>query len=294
MSTGAISVRGRRMRSSAHYRLEHIGGRLAIHVTLLILSIIFTLPFFWMLSSSLKTDAEIFQVPPTIIPRTIQFSNFPAAVTTINFFGYLLNTIRYSVFATIGAVISNLVVSYGFSRIKWPGRDKVFFFVVSTMMLPGAVTMIPLYVLFSRLNWVGSLKPLIIPAYFGNAYYIFLIRQFMMTLPVELDDAARIDGCNEGTIFTRIVLPLSKPAITTVALFELLWTWNNFLGPLIYLRDTTTFTLSVGIQLFFTQHGAEWGLLMAASAMFTVPMVILFFFAQRTFIEGITLTGIKG
>jgi len=191
-------------------------------------------------------------------------------------------------------VISNLVVSYGFSRIKWPGRDKVFFFVVSTMMLPGAVTMIPLYVLFSRLNWVGSLKPLIIPAYFGNAYYIFLIRQFMMTLPVELDDAARIDGCNEGTIFTRIVLPLSKPAITTVALFELLWTWNNFLGPLIYLRDTTTFTLSVGIQLFFTQHGAEWGLLMAASAMFTVPMVILFFFAQRTFIEGITLTGIKG
>jgi len=275
-------------------RIGKVLQKVGTHLLLITVSIIFVLPFFWMISSSVKTDAEIFRIPPTVIPREFQFSNFPESVTAINFFGYLRNTIRYSLLATLGAVISNTIIAYGFSRIEWPGRDAVFFLVISTMMLPFAVRMIPLYVFFSRIGWVPSLKPLIIPTYFGNAYYIFLMRQFMLTFPMELDDAARIDGCNELGIFSRIVVPLSRPAITTVAIFELLFTWNNFIGPLIYLRDTDTFTLSVGLQLFFTQHGAEWDLLMAASTLFTLPMVILFFFAQRTFIEGITLTGIKG
>jgi multiple sugar transport system permease protein len=267
---------------------------LTTHLLLILFCVVFMLPFLWMISSSLKSDEEIFQIPPALFPSQPMWGNYLAAVQTINFFGYLWNTIVYSALATFGAVISNAMIAYGFARIRWPGRDILFFFVIATMMLPWAATMIPLYVLFTRIGWVPSLKPLVVPAFFGSAYYIFLLRQFLMTLPTELDDAARIDGCNEWGIFRRIVLPLAKPALTAVALFELLWAWNNFLGPLIYLRDPDTYTLSVGIQLYFTQHGAEWGLLMAAGTLFTLPMVVLFFFAQRTFIEGITLTGIKG
>jgi len=266
----------------------------ASHAVLVTLSIVFIAPFIWMLSSSLKPNAEIFLIPPRLFPQEWRFSNYIESVQAINFFGYLLNTLKYSIATTIGAVASNAMIAYGFARVRWPGRDAVFFFVIATMMLPAAVTMIPLFVFFSRLGWVPSLKPLVIPAYFGNAYFIFLLRQFLITLPQELDDAARIDGCSELGIFSRIVLPLAKPALISVFLFELIWTWNNFMGPLIYLRDPRTFTLSVGLQMYFTQHGAEWGYLMAAGTLFTLPMIVLFFIGQRQFIEGITLTGIKG
>jgi len=266
----------------------------ASHAVLVTLSIVFMAPFIWMLSSSLKPNAEIFLIPPRLFPQEWRFSNYIESVQAINFFGYLLNTLKYSIATTIGAVASNAMIAYGFARVRWPGRDAVFFFVIATMMLPAAVTMIPLFVFFSRLGWVPSLKPLVIPAYFGNAYFVFLLRQFLMTLPQELDDAARIDGCSEIGIFSRIVLPLAKPALISVFLFELIWTWNNFMGPLIYLRDPRTFTLSVGLQMYFTQHGAEWGYLMAAGTLFTLPMIVLFFIGQRQFIEGITLTGIKG
>jgi len=266
----------------------------ASHAVLVTLSIVFMAPFIWMLSSSLKPNAEIFLIPPRLFPQEWRFSNYIESVQAINFFGYLLNTLKYSIATTIGAVASNAMIAYGFARVRWPGRDAVFFFVIATMMLPAAVTMIPLFVFFSRLGWVPSLKPLVIPAYFGNAYFIFLLRQFLITLPQELDDAARIDGCSELGIFSRIVLPLAKPALISVFLFELIWTWNNFMGPLIYLRDPRTFTLSVGLQMYFTQHGAEWGYLMAAGTLFTLPMIVLFFIGQRQFIEGITLTGIKG
>ena len=266
----------------------------ASHTVLIALSIVFMMPFVWMVSSSLKPNAEIFLMPPRLFPEEWRFANYIESVQAINFFGYLLNTLKYSVVTTIAAVASNAMIAYGFSRVRWPGRDAVFFFVIATMMLPGAVTMIPLFVFFSQLGWVPSLKPLVIPAFFGNAYFIFLLRQFLITLPQELDDAARIDGCSEWGIFTRIVLPLAKPALISVFLFELLWTWNNFMGPLIYLRDPKTYTLSVGLQMYFTQHGAEWGYLMAAGTLFTLPMIVVFFIGQRQFIEGITLTGIKG
>jgi multiple sugar transport system permease protein len=256
-------------RGPVRSRTTRLIGQGAAHVILIALSVTFMLPFVWMVSSSLKPEHEIFLIPPTIIPREFRLLNYPEAVNSINFFGFLLNTLKYVFFATIGAVLCNPLIGYGFSRIDWRGRDAVFILVIATMMLP-----------FS--------------AYFGNPYLIFLMRQFMMTLPVELDDAARIDGCNELGTFWRIMLPLCKPAITVVALNEMLFTWNNFMGPLIYLRDPKSFTLSVGLQLYFTQHGAEWALLMAAGTLFTLPMIIVFFFAQRTFIEGITLTGIKG
>jgi multiple sugar transport system permease protein len=265
-----------------------------VHVLLVALSIIFMLPFVWMVSSSFKPDNEIFAVPPTIIPREFRPQNYVEAVTTINFFGQLFNTLIYSFFAVVGAVFSNTLVGYGFSRIQWKGRDTVFVIVLATMMLPFAVRMIPLYVLFHRLGWLNTLLPLIVPAFTCNPYLVFLVRQFFMTLPVELDDAARIDGCSEVGIFVRIALPLSKPVLAVVFLNELIFAWSNFIGPLIYLRDPKNYTLSVGLQLYFSQHGAEWALLMAAGTLFTLPMIILFFFAQRIFIEGITLTGIKG
>ena len=178
--------------------------------------------------------------------------------------------------------------------LRWRGRNVLFIIVIATMMLPFQVRMIPLYILFARIGWLNSFLPLIVPNFFGNAFYIFLMRQFMMTLPKELDDAARIDGASEWGIFWRVAVPLSKPAILTVAIFEIIHTWHDFIGPLVYLRHPTKYTLSIGLRLYFTQYGAEWGLLMAAAAMFTIPMVIFFFFAQRSFIEGITLTGLKG
>jgi multiple sugar transport system permease protein len=267
---------------------------LAAHAVLLLLGAMFMLPFLWMVVSSVKPNQELFRVPPTIIPETFRPSNYVEAVQVINFWGFLRNTAIYAALGTLGAVLSNIPVAYGFSRIRWRGRDLVFVFVLATMMLPFQVRMIPLYIAFARIGWLDSYLPLVVPTFFGNAFYIFMLRQFLLTLPRELDDAARIDGCSEISVFTRIVLPLSKPALTTVALFEVMFAWHDFLGPLIYIRNQESYTLSVGLQLYFTQHGAEWGLLMAAATMFTLPMVVIFFFAQRTFIEGITLTGIKG
>ena len=267
---------------------------LSTHTVLIAFGIIFMLPLLWMVSSSLKQDAEIFTLPVTLIPKALQFSNYIDATETIAFWRYTGNSIFYSFFATIGATVSNVFIAYAFARLRWPGRDALFVLVLATMMLPFQVRMIPLFVMFHRLGWLNTYLPLIVPTFFGNAFYIFLLRQFMRTLPSELDDAARIDGANEWGIFWRIILPLTKPAITTVAIFELLHTWHDFIGPLIYLRDPNSYTLSVGLRLYFTQYGAEWAQLMAAATMFTIPMVIIFFVAQRTFIEGISVTGIKG
>jgi multiple sugar transport system permease protein len=279
---------------SVRSRRSRILGEVAIQIVLIGFGISFMLPFVWMVSSSFKSDVEIFRLPVTLLPEQINFANYVGAIQAIDFFRYMGNTLNYSFWGTIGALLSNVLIAYGFARVRWPGRDAVFIVVIATMMLPFQVRMIPLYVMFARFGWLNSLLPLIVPIFFGNAFYIFLLRQFMLTLPTELDDAARIDGCNELGIFRRIVLPLAKPAVITVAIFELLHTWNDFIGPLVYLRNPDAYTLSIGLRLYFTQHGAEWGLLMAAATMFTLPMVIVFFFAQRIFIEGIALTGIKG
>ncbi len=267
---------------------------ISTHIALILFGLLFMLPFIWMVSSSLKQDAEIFELPVSLIPDALQFSNYVDATETIAFWRYTGNSVFYAFGATLGATLSNVFIAYGFARIRWPGRDIIFIGVLATMMLPFQVRMIPLFVLFHRLGWLNTYLPLIVPHFFGGAFYIFLLRQFMRTLPSELDDAARIDGASEWGIFWRIVVPLSKPAITTVAIFELLASWHDFIGPLIYLRDPNSYTLSVGLRLYFTQYGAEWAQLMAAATMFTIPMVIIFFLAQRTFIEGISLTGIKG
>ncbi|NQT53426.1 carbohydrate ABC transporter permease [bacterium] len=195
----------------------------------------------------------------------------------------------------VGVVFSSALVAYGFARIRWKGRDTCFLLTLATMMVPFAVTMVPLYGVFRALGWIGTLKPLWVPAWFGGAFNIFLLRQFFLTIPQDLTDAARIDGCTEFGIFWRIMLPLSKPALAVVALFHFMWAWKDFMGPLIFLTEQNTFTLSLGLQFYQSQHGgSEWHYLMAAATMMIVPVIVLFFFTQKTFIQGISTTGMKG
>ena len=211
------------------------------------------------------------------------------------FWTYLGNTLIVALLGALGTVLSSSLVAYGFSRLRWPGRDKIFWLVLSTMMVPFPVIMIPMFAVFRELGWVGTLKPLWVPAFFGSAFNIFLLRQFFLTIPQELSDAARIDGCSEFGIYWRIVLPLSKPALAVVALFHFLYAWNDFMGPLIYLTRPETFTLSLALQFYQSQHGgSEWHLLMAMSVLILLPIVALFFFTQKTFIQGIATTGMKG
>ena len=251
-------------------------------------------PFFWLVTTSLKPENQLFRVPVVWIPQPIMWSNYVRAVQYIPFFTYLKNTLTIAVPATVFTTVSSSFVAYGFSRIQWPGRDAVFMVLISTMMLPYQVTMVPLFVVFKNLGWIDTYRPLVVPTLFGGAFYIFLIRQFLMSLPMDLQDAARIDGCSELRIYAQIMLPLTKPAMATTALLTFIGYWNEFLMPLIYINTNDKFPLALGLQQFQRQYGAEWALLMAASTLMTIPIIILFFATQKTFIRGIALTGIKG
>ncbi len=222
------------------------------------------------------------------------WQNYVDAFYTINFVQNLRNTLFVCFSVVFATVISCSLVAYGFSRIPWKGRDAMFILVLATMMIPYQATLIPLFMLYKSFGWTGTFKPLIIPAFFGTPFYIFLLRQFFMSIPQDLSAAARIDGCSEFGIYARIVLPLSKPALATTALFMFLFQWGDFLNPLIFLQDDRQFTLAVALQQFQNEHRSAWGPLMAMSTVITLPVVILFFFTQRTFIQGITLTGLKG
>jgi len=265
-----------------------------VQIVLVCAGITFLMPFLWMLSTSLKDDQHIFVYPPQWIPAPMMFSNYPAALQYIPYGTYFLNTLQIALFATVGTVISCSLVAYSLARLHWPGRNVLFILTLATMMLPFAVTLIPLFIVFKTLGWINTFRPLIVPAYFGSAFFIFLLRQFFLTIPVELSDAARIDGANELGIFLRIMVPLIKPALATVALLQFLGSYRDFLGPLIYLTDNTKYTLSIGLTIYSSQHSTEWSMLMAASVVMTTPIIILFFFTQRTFVQGITLGGVKG
>ncbi len=268
--------------------------RALIHLVLIALGIVFLVPFIWLLSTSLKTDPQIFLFPPRWIPDPITLQQYHLALTTIPFLLYLRNSLIYCAFTVVGVVCSCSLVAYGLARVRWPGRDVLFVLTLGTMLLPFEVTLVPLFIVFRTIGWVGTFLPIIVPSFFGSAFYIFLLRQFMMTLPMELSDAARIDGASELRIFWSIALPLIRPALAVVALLQFLGAWGDFLGPLIYLTDQSTYTISLGLQQYNTQYGTEWGQLMAASTLLTVPVIVLFFLTQRTFIQGITLTGLKG
>jgi multiple sugar transport system permease protein len=283
----------------------------------------------WFLSKYTSHEARIFYVEPTAVHSKISpiLGNYPEAIRaltasekdkalplgellaksslpwthkgdrtkTITFLTYLSNTLLVAILSVIGTVSSSALVAYGLSRIPWKGSATLFNITLATMMVPFPVLMVPLYGVFRSLGWIGTLMPLWVPAFFGGAFNIFLLRQFFLTIPGELSDAARIDGCNEFGIFWRVILPLARPALSVVALFTFLNVWNDFLGPLIFLTEPETFTMALGLQQYQSQlGGSEWHLLMGASALLVMPIIVLFFFAQKTFIQGISTTGMGG
>ena len=266
------------------------------HGLLVFTAALFVVPFLWLVVTSLKPLDQVFTDPPMWIPEPILWSNYVDALTTPAFPFLLLlrNTLFYVVMTTIGTVVSSTIVAYAFSRLEFKGRDTLFLITLSTMMLPGIVTLIPTYILFRWLDWVGGYAPLIVPAFFGSAFNIFLLRQFMTTIPWELTDAAYVDGASDFIILWRVIVPLITPALLVIAVFNFMYTWNDFFGPLIYLDELNEYPLVMGLYAFRTRHTIQWNLLMAASLATCFPLIALFFVAQRYFIEGITLTGLKG
>lgn len=258
--------------------------------------VVLLVPLIWMVSTSLKTNAEAFIFPPRWIPKRFLWRNYVEAVTTIRFFLYLRNTVTITIASMVGQVISASLVGFGFARLRARGRDFLFVVLLATMMLPGQVTLVPVYLMFKAIGWLNTFLPLIVPNWLGGgAFSIFLLRQFFSTLPLELDDAARIDGCGLFAIYSRILLPLTKPALATVAIFSFFGNWNDFMGPLIFLSKGSLYTISLGLQFYVTAHGqVEWNLMMAATFLSVLPLLIVFFSAQKTFIQGVALTGIKG
>ncbi|MEC0208121.1 carbohydrate ABC transporter permease [Paenibacillus ehimensis] len=282
---------------SRNKRKRALGARSswAAHLPLVLVGLLFLLPFIWLVITSLKTDEEIFVVPVRWWPETVQWSNYVHAMKAIPFFQYTMNTIWISALCVLGVVVIAPLVAYGFARIHFKGRNALFLVMMSTLMLPFQVTMIPLYVLFNKLELINSYWPIVLSSWFGTgmAYYIFMVRQFFMGIPHELTESAKIDGASEFRIYAQIILPLAKPAILTVGLFTFLAAWGDFQGPLIYLNDPEKWTLSIGLKQFIRENQVAWGQLMAASTLFTVPIIIMYFFVQKKFIEGISITGMK-
>jgi multiple sugar transport system permease protein len=264
-------------------------------IALVGIAFIMAMPFVWLVTSSLKAQVQIFQYPPQWIPNPIRWENYVNALTYKPFGLYLRNTMFIVTMNVIAVVFTSSFCAYGFARIRFPGRDFWFGIVMATLFLPYAILIVPSFIIFTRLGWVNTFLPLVVPQFFGGgAFNIFLLRQFFRTIPEELADAARIDGCSEFGIYARIMLPLSKPALTTVAIFTFLAAWNDLLGPIIYLRTPENFTVAAGLASFRSQIDVSWDLQLAASTAMILPVVILFFFSQRYFIKGIVMTGLKG
>lgn len=274
-----------------------------IHIALIGLSLPFIMPLLWMIATSLKTDAELYASSGSLsastslkalLPETVHWQNYPDALKAAPFATYLRNTLFLCAVNVSSAVMSSAIVAYGFARLRFPGKSLLFMLMISTMALPGQVTMVPVFAIYSSLGWYGTFMPLIFGSFFGVPFYIFLLTQFFRTLPEELAEAARIDGASEFTIFWRVALPLAKPALATCALFQFLHSWNDFFGPLLYLNDPNRYTLAYGLQQFLSSYGGRWAQLMAGATLFTLPIILLFFLAQKTFIQGIATTGSKG
>lgn len=274
-------------------RKRKLPGRIISRITLIVLSIAFLFPFYWMVATSLKSSEEMRASPPTLWPHELVWQNYADAVTAVPFWTFFRNTVIITIFTVIGSVIANPFIAYGFSQIQWPGRDKVFYLVLATVFVPFPVLIVALFDIFANLGWVNTFLPLVVPFFFGQAFWIFLMRQFLLQIPQEIADSARIDGASELQIFFRVIMPLALPAVGVVGLFAALFAWNDFLGPLIYLQGVEKYTLAVGLTFFRSQHDVQFNLLMAASTLVMLPVVAMFFLFQRTLVEGITLGSIK-
>ncbi len=269
-------------------------GKFAGYLALLLVAISFMAPFFWMLSTSLKYEKDVFKDPPEWIPSRVRWENFKDVFQVIPYFTYLKNTVFIATLATVGTLISSSMAAYSFSIINWKGGKYLFFIALMTMMIPPMAIMIPLYLVYRTLGLVNTFIPLILPACIGVPYHIFILRQFFRGVPKELREAAHIDGANEFQIYYKIYLPLAKPSLSAVAIFQFFASWSDFMGPLIYLNDQMKYTLALGIQQFQGQHQSQWALFMAAAFIMIVPPMIFFYYSQKNFIKGITISGLKG
>ena len=270
-----------------------------LHLVLLSGSALFLVPFVWLVVTSLKTDAEIAVYPPVWVPHPVLWRNYPDALQFLppgSGYGLLNlgNTLIIAVMSVLGTVLSSSFVAYGFARMRWPGKDWLFGVLLATLMLPDAVTMMPRFLIFRQLHWIDTLLPLWVPSFFASAFSVFLLRQFFMGIPQELEDAAKIDGCGPFTTWWRVMMPLVKPALAAVTIMTFLGAWKDFLGPLIYISSPEKMPLSYVLQLYNSAHGGEPGLLMAATTLVVLPVIVLFFFTQRYFIEGVSFTGLGG
>lgn len=266
-------------------------NKLMAYILLVGVSIILLAPLFWMVFTSLKPMEEIVQFPPSFFPETFQWSNYAETIEAFPFFKYARNTLLITFFVVLGNVVSNSFIAYGFAKISFPGKNFLFSLVLATMMIPGFVTMIPQYILFTKIGWVGTYLPLIVPSFFGSAFNIFLMRQFYLSINNELIEAAQIDGANHLFIWSRLMVPLTKPALITIGITSFNGAWNDFLGPLLYIHDEEMYTLQIGLQTFQNQSTTQWNYLMAGATLVMIPTVLLFFFAQKYFIQGMDLTG---
>jgi multiple sugar transport system permease protein len=272
-----------------------VGASMSKHTVLIVLSAMFALPLVWMVGTSFKTAQQALQLPVVWWPHPFLWGNYPDLFAALPYFRFFLNTFLYAGVTIVGVCVSSSLVAYGFSRLRWPGRDAVFYVMLMTLILPFACTLIPLFVMYKRFGWIGSYLPLEVPTFFGSSVFsTFLLRQFFMTIPQSLSDAARIDGASEFHIYRRIILPLAKPAMAAVILFQFVYCWNDYLGPLVYISNQDSYPLSLGLNLILGDYTTNWAWVMAGATAATAPIVILFFLTQRTFIQGITLTGTKG
>lgn len=261
------------------------------YIGLSVIGLVLLIPLLWMIFTSLKPMEEIVRFPPTFFPESINWRNYAETIQAFPFWRYAKNTLFITLLVVLGNVLSNSFIAYGFAKLDFPGKKLMFALVLSTMMIPGFVTMIPQYVIFSQIGWVGTYLPLIVPSFFGNAFNIFLMRQFYLSINNELIEAAEIDGANHFYIWSHLMIPLTKPALITIAINSFNAAWNDFLGPLLYIHDQDRYTLQIGLQVFQNQATTQWNYLMAGATLVLLPTVLLFFFAQRYFIEGMDLTG---
>ena len=281
-------------RASARRRKFPSLEAVTLYVILTVLAILFVLPVFYLFMGAFKAESELFRVPFKWLPDKFILDNFSNMFQSIPFMRYLKNTMIIVAFNIVGSLLSCSLVAYGFSRLRWPGRDKVFTLVLITMILPYQVTLVPLFLMFTKIKWIGTFLPLIVPCFFGNPFFIFLLRQFFTGIPQDISEAARIDGASEFTIFSRLILPMAKPALTTVALFAFIRSWNDFLGPLVFLGRDELYTLSLAASMLKSNLDPNWSVLLALGTVMILPVLLIFFVMQKYFIQGIAMSGIKG
>lgn len=269
-------------------------GRVVVWLLVLVTCVMALFPFYWLIRSAFMTKSEIFAQPMHWVPEVWHPENFRNAFTAVPFGRYFLNSIFLVVVSVIGKLLGSSLSAFGFSRLEFKGKAFCFGLVISTMMIPWSVLLIPQFMIWTKLGLYNTYWPLVLPAFFLDAFYIFLLRQFFQTIPKSYDEAAIVEGASTFHVYAKIIVPLSKPALMTVCVFTFMYTWNDFIGPLIYLKDQSKYTVSLGLQQFISQYTTEWQLMMAAATVAVVPMIVVFFFAQRYFIEGITFSGIKG